>query len=220
MIDWNSSALWGIIGLLGGFFISLLFHFISKKKKVLAYTINPTALITNEISAIPSLDILYSGKKINNLTSTHISLKNAGNEIIEESDFASLSPLKIHIENGEIFSSEYINNCINDVTDKNMNIRLEAQNECVLIHFEFLPPQSSFNITIFHTGTMTLSGDLKKGKFIDSKQLFTQKLKVLKWCLIFLGILLGLYIFLRYILPLLLALFLIGGIAGGLSDTR
>lgn len=34
-MDWNSSALWGIIGLIGGFIVSFIFYKISNKNKKL-----------------------------------------------------------------------------------------------------------------------------------------------------------------------------------------
>ena len=161
MIDWNSSALWGI----GGFLISLFFFHMGKKRKILSYKIQSTKLITEQISEIPNLEILYNNIKINNLTATNIEIKNVGNDVVEEDNFASLSPLKLQIDEGEIFSSY----CVTDLTNKNINVSLDKDNCDIFIHFEFIKPKSSFSILIYHTGNLTLSGELKFGQVISEE---------------------------------------------------
>ena len=54
----------------------LVFFLMGKKRKILTYEIQATELITEEISTIPNLEILYNNKKISNLTATHIEIKN------------------------------------------------------------------------------------------------------------------------------------------------
>lgn len=187
MIDWNSSALWGIIGLIGGCLVSLFFFLMGKKRKILTYDIKSTELITKEISAIPNLEILYNKTKISNLTATHIEIRNAGNEVIEENHFASLSPLKLHIEEGEIFLYSII-----ELTHKNMNVSLEENNGDVFINFEFIKPKSLIQILVYHTGTLTMLGELITGKFVNAEELFANNHKI-RSCLIsgFIGALTG-----------------------------
>lgn len=214
MIDWNSSALWGIIGLIGGALISLIFYIISKKRRILTYKIQTTTLITEEISAIPNLEISYNNTKVSNLIATNIEIKNVGNEVIEGDYFASLLPLKLHIDSGEIFFY-----CISDSTDKNTNVSLEKNNGEVFIHFEFIKPKSSFHLLIYHTGTLTILGEPKTGKFIDSEELITNKLKILKWLMIIIVVMICFYMIFRFLLPLIL----IGCILtafGGLFDNK
>lgn len=58
-MNWNSSALWGIIGLIGGFITSFTFHKINYKSKKIIYTKNSQILITDAISKIKGLNITY-----------------------------------------------------------------------------------------------------------------------------------------------------------------
>ena len=61
-----------------------------------------------------------------------------------------------------------------------MNDSLTENNSEVHIHFEFIRPKSSFNILIYHTGTLTISGELKTGKFINNKELKSNKSKIIQ----------------------------------------
>lgn len=47
-MDWNSSALWGIIGLIGGLIISSFFYFLGIKRKSLIYDITTTTLVSKK----------------------------------------------------------------------------------------------------------------------------------------------------------------------------
>lgn len=215
MINWNSSALWGIIGVVAGIFISLVFYLIGKKRRILTYNIQVTQLITEEISAIPNLEILYNKVKVDNLTATNVELKNVGNEIIEKENFASLSPLQIHIENGDFFTF-----CVHDLTDDNTNVHLEQSDDNISIIFEFLKPKSSFSLLIYHTGVLEILGELKNGKIIDNKSLISQKIKILKYLLIIVAVLIGIYIIFRYLLPLILIILVLGAMGGVFDDYK
>ena len=66
-MDWNSSLLWGIIGLVGGFLISLLFFTLSKKQRKLSYSISTTPIIIKKITITSGLAITYKNQSIDNL---------------------------------------------------------------------------------------------------------------------------------------------------------
>lgn len=94
-MDWNSSALWGIIGLIGGFIISFIFYKISNKNKKIIYTKNSQTLITNNLSEIDGLNITYKSQPIMNLTSTTVIIKSIGKDIISMNDFGKATPFCI-----------------------------------------------------------------------------------------------------------------------------
>ena len=71
-MDWNSSLLWGIIGLVGGFLISLLFFTLSKKQRKLSYSISTTPIIIKKITKISGLAITYKNQSIDNLSTSFI----------------------------------------------------------------------------------------------------------------------------------------------------
>ena len=74
-MDWDSSALWGIIGLIGGFLFSFIFYKLSTKSKKIVYNKKSQNLITNNTSKINGLNITYENKPIEELTSTTIIIK-------------------------------------------------------------------------------------------------------------------------------------------------
>ena len=92
-MDWNSSALWGIIGLFGGFLCSFIFYKLSDKTKRLTYSINSQTLITNNLSEIEGVSITFGNHPIDNLVTTTITLKSVGKDAIEMKDFGRAKPL-------------------------------------------------------------------------------------------------------------------------------
>ena len=164
MLQLDSSALWGIIGLFGGILGTMFFHIIDKKKRVLSYSIDTVSLVTKKISKIPDLEITFKGKKIENLSSSTIRIGNSGNELIEASDFASLSPLRIEVESGEFFITEESMKATMESQNQNIDLKVEYKDGALEIVFEYLNPKSEFEFTIWHTGDLKVCGDLKNGK--------------------------------------------------------
>ena len=166
-IDWNSSALWGIIGLLGGFIVSFIFYKISTKSKKIVYTKNSQILITDNLSSITDLSITYQNKSIKNLTSTTISIKSIGKDIIEMTDFGSATPLCIKTT-GEFLLQENISSVIshNSTPDNLMNVALQ-DNSTLLLNFDYLSQGDTITFTLLHTETISVNGKLKAGTIID-----------------------------------------------------
>lgn len=165
MLQLDSSALWGIVGLVGGLLISAFFYLIGKKKKILTYSIDTVTLVTKTISQIPNLEIYFKGKRIEDLSSSKVIIENKGNEVIEISDFASLDPLRIEVESGDFFITEDI--IKNIVTSKNINLKIQSEDNNLKIDFEFLKPKTVLEFIIWHTGVLKICGDLKSGKLKD-----------------------------------------------------
>lgn len=163
-MDWNSSILWGVIGLVGGAIVSLLFYFCGKIRKILVYNISTTTIVSNSISSIKGLNIKYNKNKISDFNTSTITIKNNGNSIIETNDL--LSPLCLTTD-GKFFI-----NSIKVTTENNTNnvyvifdhIENNASQKAI-IKFDYLPINEIISFTVFHTGHVSLSGVFKSGKF-------------------------------------------------------
>lgn len=107
MVFWESSLFWGIAGIVGGFIVAAFFFYVGKAKKSLVYQISTSALITDEINSTPGIKVSVGNEPAVNVTSTTITFINSGNQTINSSDFASLSPLQI-ITSGHFFNAENI----------------------------------------------------------------------------------------------------------------
>ena len=96
-MDWNSSILWGIIGLIGGFFISLFFYQLNNnnKSKKLIYNIHSTTLVSKELSNYKNIKIFYTDKAVETLINSTITFKNDGKDIVEKSDITGQVVLAI-----------------------------------------------------------------------------------------------------------------------------
>ena len=219
MIDWNSSITWGIIGLIGGFLVSLLFYFLSKRTKILAYEINSTVLITNEMSQIPGLSIIFENDVIENLTTSTIFISNVGKDVINYEDFASLDILKIDVIDGNLLVlDDDLSKYVSNISDKKINLNLEKNSQGCNILFEFIKPKAFFSLTVLHTGNLQVSGTLKNGKVLDN-YLRTKKMKKFFFIgLVVLILLIIFFIFIKQIIAVILIVIMLNVICG-ISDS-
>ena len=172
-MDWNSGILWGIIGLLGGFLISLLFYILGLSRKRLSYEIDTTPIISNKVTQVEDLKIQYKDCEIKDLFSSTIKIKNIGNTVIEDPDFASSAPLSVSTDG--IFLVDKSNGVkLSSSTDAN-NIYPsfdidEESGECssIIVNFDYIPKRGKLTFSFFHTGDIILNGVLKDGKIIDA----------------------------------------------------
>lgn len=207
-MDWNSSALWGIIGLIGGIIASSFFYIIGIKRKSLIYDITTTTLISENIAQIDNLSINYNNKPITTLYCSDIEIKNTGNDIIEYNDFVSSLPLSF-ITNDEFYITS---NTSIKLTTKNAlnNLSYLAQknedNICqkIDIQFDYIAIKEIIHCTIFHTGNLSIQGALKKGRFESKENKINQTISLLRKIIIIIFILLSLMGCLSFILLLYL----------------
>lgn len=165
-MDWNSSALWGIIGLIGGFIISFIFYKIGCKKKKVVYTQNSQTLITNNLSKIAGLNITYQGNPIENLTSTTITIKSIGKDIVEMSDFGKATPFCIKTD-GEFLLQNNINSTITKNSNPKNLMELTIKNASTLfLKFDYLSQGDEITFVFLHTGTINVEGKLKTGSLL------------------------------------------------------
>lgn len=195
-MDWNSSALWGIIGLIGGIVISSFFYFLGIKRKSLIYDITTTTLVSKNATQIEKLNISYDNKPIKNLYTSTIKIKNNSNSIIEPNDFAPSAPLSL-ITNGEFLTSSntgvklFAENTSNNVYPL---FEVDENSICqkVIIHFDYIAKNETICCTVFHTNSLSINGKLKDGKLKN-------KDKSIDWKHLIISFIIGL------VIPLILA---------------
>ncbi len=169
-MDWNSSILWGIIGLVGGFLVSLLFFTLSKKHRKISYSISTTPIIVKKITKISELVITYKSKNIDNLSTSYIKIRNIGNDTLDVSDFPELNRLSL------VTDGVFLINSIDELeitkSDKfmKMNPSLISSNK-IEISFDYFDPKNEITFSIFHTGDIKVCGSIKNGKIINDTQI-------------------------------------------------
>ena len=183
-MDWESNILWGVLGILGGLIVSIIFFNLSRKTKRIQHEINSTLLVTDKMSEVKGLSIEFKGEPIPNMVSTDIVIMNTGNDTIEPLDFASKDPLSLKIDNG-IF---LIYNSANDFIDNNVNalidLHLESLSSSTLkINFDYIEKGDVIILHLLHTGKVTVHGTLKKGKHLadlktEKYEAFSDELKL------------------------------------------
>ena len=169
-MDWNSSLLWGIIGLVGGFLISLLFFTLSKKQRKLSYSISTTPIIIKKITKISGLAITYKNQSIDNLSTSYLKIKNIGNDTLELTDFPELNKLSITT------SGVFLINSISEleITKSNKFMKMEPSlisSNKIELSFDYFDPKNEISFSIFHTGDIKVCGSIKNGKIINDTQI-------------------------------------------------
>ena len=173
----------GIIGtFLGvlGIVFAFVFYFKGKRKKKLIYNTESTVLISENLSSYENLRISYNDKEITTLNSTTIKIKNIGNDIIEPNDFVPSTPIIIKV-NGSFLLQDPTKYKIQRKNYKNIvSLEKKKENE-IKVNFDFLKPKDEIQITVLHTGEVSISGDLKQGtvKNYSSKKYETTNLNVI-----------------------------------------
>lgn len=171
-MNWESSALWGIIGLISGLIVSSFFYFLGIKRKSLIYDITTTTLVSENATQIEKLNITYDNKLIKNLYTSTVKIKNKSNTIIEPNDFAPSVPLSL-ITTGEFLASSDTGvKLFSENTDNNVYplFELDENGMCqkVLIHFDYISKKETISCTVFHTNSLNIIGKLKDGKIVNS----------------------------------------------------
>lgn len=167
-MDWNSSALWGIIGLIGGFVISFIFYKISTKNKKIVYTKNSQTLITDNLSKINDLNITYQNKPIKNLTTSTVCIKSIGKDTIEMNDFGKATPLCIKTDGEFLLQSDIVSTITNNSNINNMMLPILKDSDTILLEFDYLAQGDSITFVLLHTGTLSIAGKLKSGTLLDN----------------------------------------------------
>ena len=167
-MDWNSSILWGIIGIISGGIISFVFFVKGNKTKRLTYRVDSTPIISNKLGKIKGLDIAFRGDKVPNLNSTNITMVNNGTDIIEPHDFAEIDPLMLKTD-GKFLVYDDVDSFITKVSNQTSSTKLKLDsNEAISINFDYWKPGDTIILTLLHTDELFVSGTIKRGKLIKS----------------------------------------------------
>lgn len=142
--------------------LSYVFYRKGIKKKKLLITSNSTILVSEDLSNYNGLQISYNNEEVKTLTSTSITIRNIGNDVIEISDITPSDPIVITTTNKflSINGEEY------KVTSSNKKITTSLQkidDSKLQLSFDFLNPQNELSITLLHNGNIFVNGDLKNG---------------------------------------------------------
>lgn len=178
-MDWDSSILWGIIGLVGGAIISAIisyiFYFKGIERKKIAWKIDTTCLISNDANKIKGVDIKYNSSSIENLYCSTIQIKNIGNTIINLEDIATNSPLSIHSKGQIMFDKQINSKLLKDYNENNIQLNFESDKSgmCsnVVINFDFLSKKQTITFSLIHTTKkVDFNGVIKGGEVFEEKE--------------------------------------------------
>ena len=159
--DFNTAiAILGTVFGLFGIIISIYAYRKSKKTKKLTVNSESTILISEKLSQYENLKISYNSEDISSLTSTIVKIKNIGTDIVEPSDLIPSSPIIVNTTQKFLLndSSQYE---IYTSNNKNKVSLVKINESSLQLMFEFLNPKDEITISLLHTGSITVSGDLK-----------------------------------------------------------
>jgi hypothetical protein len=158
---------------IGGIIFTIYFYFKSKKIKLPTYAVRTINLVREKIQKIETVQILFSGEKIDNLSISKIALWNEGKETINCADVAKNNPLKATIkEEFEILECEilYQKNTAND-----FKAIVSEDNKSVDINFDYFDFEEGVVLQIYHTGNTSddikLTGTFKSVNRIKRKEI-------------------------------------------------
>ena len=139
------------------------------------YILRTVNLVRENVQKIDTVNILYAGNKVNNLSITKIAFWNDGKETINNSDVAQNNPIRLIIDKDCIFLDAemiYQKNPSND-----FNISISNDNKYVDITFDYFDFEEGIVLQVFHTGNksddITLVGQIKSVKNIQRKDSFS-----------------------------------------------
>jgi len=169
-----------------GIIFTIYFYFKSKKNRVPTYVIRTINLVKEKLQKIDTVEILYSGEKVNNLSISKIALWNDGKETIDKGDIASNNPIKIKIkEEFEILEAEILfqKNSAND-----FKIAKSGDNKCINISFDYFDFEEGIVLQVFHTGNNSedifIDGKIKSVKQIIRREFYGSLLPIKSMTLI------------------------------------
>lgn len=152
---------------------TVYFYFKSKKIKQPTYVVRTINLIKEKFQKIDSVQILYSGERIKDLSITKIALWNDGKDTISLSDVAQIDCLRI-----EILPEFQILDCEILFTKNEANafsLVMDTGHKFIDIKFDFFDFAEGVVIQIFHTGNssddIVLRGKIKTVKKIKRRMI-------------------------------------------------
>ena len=196
---WESSIFWGIAGIVAGIIVATFFFLIGQNKKLLEYQVITANLVTKDITNIPGISIMLDGEPLEDLVSTTIKFTNSGNQTIVPDDFATLEPLGATVT-GQFLSAKHGYQVSCDNPNSCPYIKIINDNTAN-IDFDFLKPKQSFTITLWHSGILSVLGELKAGRRRKYREVYSTS-KSLRFSLGLLSIV-NIYMIFMFLLAIL-----------------
>lgn len=168
-----------------GIVSSIYLYFKGKKCKKPTYILKTTNLVRENIQKIDSVDILYSGNKIKNLSVTKVAFWNNGKDTISNNDVAKKSPIRLTIKEDFIFLDAKIVFQKNQSND--FSITVSNDNKFIDIKFDYFDYEEGIVLQAFHTGAkssdISMVGQIKSVKEFSHKRhstfpLFFEKINI------------------------------------------
>ena len=159
--------------------LAIILYYKSRKIKIPLYAIKTNNIVADYISKISSLNVLYSGNQIDNLSVSKIAFWNNGNEPIKSNDIAQKDPLRIVSKNNSKILDANIINYIKPAN--NINLKISDNGSEAIITFDFLAKNEGVIIQVYHTGKtnndIQIEGTIIGGKKILRKNLLINEKK-------------------------------------------
>lgn len=162
-IDWQSiSSLSSVVLTIFFGILSYVFYRKGIKKKKILITSNSTVLVSEDLSNYTGLQISYNNEEVKTLTSTTITIRNIGNDVIENTDITPSDPIIISTSNKFLSTNGEEYKVVS--SNKKVTTSLQKLDDSKLqLSFDFLNPKNELSITILHNGDIVVNGDLKNG---------------------------------------------------------
>lgn len=154
-----------------GIIFTIYFYFKSKKVRIPIYILRTVNLVRENVQKIDTVNILYAGNKVNNLSITKIAFWNDGKETINNNDVAKNNSIRLEIDKNFIFLDAKI------IYQKNLSngfsISISNENKHIDINFDYFDFEEGIVLQVFHTGNdsddISLVGQVKSVKKIHRK---------------------------------------------------
>jgi len=130
--------------------LSIYFYYKSKKAKLPCYAIKSFNIVEDLVSKFESLEMLYAGQPIKNLTVSKIAFWNAGKDTINNQDIPIAEPLTIHVKKEyQILDAKvlYTKNPANQFIISSSPLFTVAY-----LSFDYIDKEEGGVIQIIHTG--------------------------------------------------------------------
>lgn len=162
-IDWQTIlSISGIILTIFFGILSYIFYRKGIKKKKLLITSNSTILISEDLSNYNGLQISYNNEDVKTLTSTTITIRNIGNDVIEKNDIIPSDPITFTTTNKFLSTNNEEYKVVS--SNKKISASLLKNDESKLqLDFDFINPKNELSVTLLHNGDISINGDLKNG---------------------------------------------------------
>lgn len=120
-------------------------------------------LISDSLSKHKGLKVFYHKKEVKDLISSVIFVKNVGNDTVNASDIAPIAPITFITTGKFLLTNEKDYHLI--ASNKSCSASLSSIDRSnIILDFDFLKPNDQIELTLLHSGTITIHGELRNGE--------------------------------------------------------